>query len=423
MPPTLRVFFSAALCALAFAGPTAADPLLTDARLQAAGLTRFWDAQLPLKPHDSVKEGHLVDEALYIITEGGTIFAVQADVGLIRWAEKLTVEDFEVYRPAHLRRTDGRGPVVILTTTSVFVFDRFNGDLIRTFTPEFDLGSPPAGVDNLVFLGSADGRVYSLLLRGSQSSRPVSLWEVWTGGPVTAAPVLYADNRLLLASEGGRLFSCYASDKTFAWGFTTGGPIRGAPAVDESGVYVASADRSLYKVDRDSGTMIWRRRFPCQLVEGPVVTAHTVFQYCESDGLSAIDADAGVQKWRLPAGRALAAHAEGRDVVFTQNQRMLILNHDTGEVLHGFDIHFAAGAVTNTRNEAVYLLGRDGRILCARPVGVPYLRRQDVTAARDRLNLPPLDSTEAGQGVRTETSKASDAISSDPLRSRRDRQP
>jgi hypothetical protein len=102
---------------------------------------------------------------------------------------------------------------------------------------------------------------------------------------------------------------------------------------------------------------------------------------------------------------------------------MLILNHETGEVLHGFDIHFAAGTVTNTRNEAVYLLGRDGRILCARPVGVPYLRRQEVTAARDRLNLPPLNSANAGQDVRTEASRAPEPIRNDPLRSRRDRQP
>ncbi len=423
MVSRMKALCSMLVTVLACVGSAPADPLVSDATLQAAGFTRHWNAQLPIGPQDAIREGHLIDEALYIITEGGTLFALKADVGLIRWAEKLTAEDFTIYKPAHLRRADGAGPVVILTTGLVFVFDRFNGDLMQTFKPEFNLGSPPVGFGDIVFMGSLNGRVYSLLLTNPHGTRPLERWEVSAGGAVTAAPVLYSHDKLLFASHGGRLYSCYAWDKTFDWRFTTGGPILGSPAVDESGVYVASTDRSLYKVNADTGTMIWRRRFPCQLIEGPVVAAHTVYQYCRSDGLSAIDTDSSEQRWHVPTGRAFVAHTRGRDVVFTRDRRVLVVDRDSGEVLHGIDADSVIATVTNVRDDAVYLLGRDGRVLCAKPVSVPYLRSQEVTAARQRLNLRPIGVAETARRAFIDASEGAEPVGDDPLRSRHDGQP
>lgn len=423
MALTLKDICWATLIAIGFARPIAAGPLIGEATLQAAGLTRHWSAELPLDPHDSIKEGYLIDEALYVITEGGTFFAMKADVGLIRWAEKLAAEDFRIYKPTHLRRADGAGSVVILTTSEGNVYDRFTGDLIQVFKPEFDLGSPPVGFDRTVLMGSANGRVYSLWLGDPATTRPVTRWEVSAGGPVTAAPVLYAHDKVLLASHAGRVFSCYAWDKTFDWHFAAGGPILESPAVDESGVYVASMDRSLYKLHRDSGTMIWRKRFPCELADGPVVAAHVVYQYCQSQGLTAIDADTGEQKWRLPTGRTFAAHASGRDVAFTKDRRVLVVDRDGGEVLHRLAVESAVGAVTNTHDDAVYLLGCDGRVLCIRPVGTPYLRRQEAIAAQQRLNLRPAGEGEAPRAALLDTSGESEPVGEDPLRSKHNGQP
>ena len=125
----------------------------------------------------------------------------------------------------------------------------------------------------------------------------------------------------------------------------------------------------------------------------------------------------------MPTGRAFVAHTRGRDVVFTRDRRVLVVDRDSGEVLHGIDADSVIATVTNVRDEAVYLLGRDGRVLCAKPVSVPYLRSQEVTAARQRLNLRPIGVAETARRAFIDASEVAEPVGDDPLRSRRDGQP
>ncbi|UCC29095.1 MAG: PQQ-like beta-propeller repeat protein [Phycisphaerales bacterium] len=400
-----------------------APPLIDDAKLQEAGMFRYWQASLPLPLGDSPDKAHLVDEVLYVVTDGGVLFALTANTGLVRWAAKLTEADHRIYSPAHIRTADGAGPVVIPTSTKVFIHDRFTGDIIRSFAPESAVGSPAVGYDDVLLVGGADGRFYSLRLNHPLAREPFKLWAVEVDGRVTAAPVLYAHNMLLFASQGGMVYSCRAADKTLNWVFRANGPITGDPAVDESGVYVAGLDRSLYRLHLSSGRMLWRVRFPQPLDEGPIVTAHTVYQYCPGHGLSAIDADTGREKWRSDNARAFLAHTRNGDIVFTGDHRLEVVDHDSGHVRHSIEAPADTRTVSNRNDDAVYLLGRDGRVLCARLDSVPYLRRQQVIAARQQLNRPPRDEAEAAREAREAGDAGADTSLSDPLRSRRDVRP
>ncbi|MCH9020431.1 MAG: hypothetical protein IIA73_08715 [Proteobacteria bacterium] len=62
---------------------------------------------------------------------------------------------------------------------------------------------------------------------------------------------------------------------------------------------------------------------------------------------------------------------------------------ETGEVRHTIDVPEAVATVVNVRDDAVYVLGSDGRVFCARIDPVPYLRRQQVIAVHARRNRPP----------------------------------
>ena len=275
---------------------------------------------------------------------------------------------------------------------------------------------------NTLFAGSSNGRFYSLALSRQRAGRVVTLWEVEAGGPVTATPVLYGGNKLLFASQNGVVFSCIAVGKGFDWAFRTKGSILGDPVVDESGVYVASLDRSLYKIHRGIGREIWRTRFPSPLPDGPIVTAHTVYQFCPDHGLFAVDAANGEEKWVSESARSFVAHSGDRDVLFTRDRRLEVVGHETGDVLQSIDAAPAVVAVSNAQDDAMYLLARDGRVLCARMESAPYLRLQQVQAARERLNLPPLDEAAMAQQGTQDRDDQEDR-SGDPLRSRRDRAP
>ena len=399
--------------------PPAGDPFLIDRdTLRAAGLSPYWQAKLPLGAKDTIKEAHLVDEILYVVTDGGSVFSLQTDVGLLRWGAKLTERDYTIYRPTHLLRADGPGPVVITTTTQTFVYDRYSGHLLQSFTPTFPVGCGAVGYDNTVFLGGSDGRFYSLLLAHPRITRPYRRWEVIAGGPVTASPLLQRNGNLLFASQNGVMFSCSAIDRTFGWAFATGGAILGDPAVDESGVYVASFDRSLYKLHSGIGELLWRVRFPHPLVEGPIVQAHTVYQYCQDYGVTAIDTDTGEERWHVTTARIFAARSRDRTILFTNDRRLLVVDQDSGEIKQSIPADPAFTVVSNPHDDAVYLLDRAGRVLCARMDSVPYLRIQEAIAARRQLNRPP-HQTARLEGLTWQVVEE-DPTLSDPFRSRRD---
>ena len=125
---------------------------------------------------------------------------------------------------------------------------------LERFRPQFPAGSSAVAYNNSLLIGSSNGKFYSLLFNHPRLKEPIKRWEVLAGGPVTAAPLLYDRGWLLFASQTGRIFSCGASDKRLNWSYNTGGPILAGPTVDPTGVYVASMDRSLYKLHRTTGT-------------------------------------------------------------------------------------------------------------------------------------------------------------------------
>jgi outer membrane protein assembly factor BamB len=415
-----------ALAVLAGALSANAEPLIDDTSLEAAGMSRFWEAKLPLAAGDRLVEGHLIDEALYVITDNGTLFSVLADVGLIRWAKKLAEPDYKIYRPTHIRVAAGNGAAIVPTTSWIYVIDRFSGDLLKQFAPGFGAGSSAVAYEGLMFIGSAGGRFYCLLINDPRSVEPFKFWEVETGGPITASPVLFGRDTLIFASQTGTAYSCRAPDKALYWSFRTGGRITGTPAVDESGAYIASTDRSLYKVSHGSGRLLWRVRMPQPLEEGPIVVGQTLYQYCPHYGVVALDTESGTEKWRIPDGRAFVAHASRGDTIFTTDRRLVIADPETGEVRHSIAAPEVEATVPNPFHDAVVLLGEDGRVLCARLGKVPYLRRQQVIAARKRLNLPPIDEAAALKRAREESGAVGERearATADPLRSKFDRKP
>ncbi len=365
--------------------PAASGPV----SIEQGGFKVYWEARLPIGAGESLKDGYLVDEVLYVSTDGGAVFSLQAETGLLRWGQILTDAAFTVFAPSHVQTADGRGPVVIPTTNQVYVKDRYTGNDLVRFRADFPIGSAAVGFDGVLLMGSLNGRLYSLGWDAARKADPVKRWDVDTGGPIVAAPILYGQRNLLIASQSGSVFSCQADNKQLTWKYKVGGAILGNPAMDAGGVYVPSLDRSLYKINANTGSLLWQARFPDPLRFGPAVTDQTVYQFTPSRGITALDAMTGKEKWQRQEARQFAAHGAGEDVLFVQPDRLLVVDHESGKVLATVSVPPSRGAIVNTVNDAVYLLAQSGKVLCLRRDKVPYLRRQQVEMAQDTLNSAP----------------------------------
>lgn len=389
----LRAFVFVFLALSGVVAPRAAAQTLTslvsDADIERLGFRRQWEAHLPVPAGVNINNAYLVDEVLYVTTSDGALHSIEADLGLIRWVERITEPAFRIYRPSHVLTPDGKGPTVVLNTSGLLVLDCYNGGQLLQVNPGFPPGGAPLMLGNNYYAGSGDGRFYALSIVGCPKCRAYKKWEVAVGGPVTANPLLYEGDKLLFASEAGSVYSCFAADKTLLWSYRTGGGIIGNPALDAGGVYVASLDRTLYKLSLRGGRPIWRVRFDDPLQQGPAVVAHTVYQYSHARGVTALDADTGNRRWANEEASQFVAHSRAQDVLYSKDRRLLIVDHESGEPAGAIGMPHAIGAVTNTVNDAVYVLGTQGRVLCLRIDDVPYLRRQQVQAARSQLNQPP----------------------------------
>lgn len=419
---TAKRMFLSALCACMPAGMGFAQstPLAKSSgplTIEQGGFNVYWEARVPASAGDALINGFLRDDAVYVVTDGGAIFSLHAETGLLRWGEILTEPAFTVFAPSHVQTADGKGPVVIPTTNQTYIKDRYSGKDIIRFKPDFPPGTPAAGFDGVVLMGSSNGRVYALGWDAGRPADPIKRWEVDTGGPVSASPILYPLKNAVLASQSGWVFACQAGNKTLHWKFKVGGPVFGDPVVDASGVYVASIDRSLYKLHSHNGSVLWRERFPDPLRAGPAVVAQTVYQYAPSQGIRALDAITGTEKWLRREARQFVAHSATGDVLLSGSDRLLIVDHDGGKVLSTVAVPPVTQAVTNTVNDSVYLLGQSGQVWCLRRDKVPYLRRQQVEIAQESLNSPP---PPPGKAFEPAPSPKPLPPREDPFRSRRD---
>ncbi len=404
---------------LVLTAPALCEPLVAQEDLEEAGFRLHWEANLPLESGDTVVAGYLRDEVLYVVSDFGRLFAVTRKSGLIRWAAEVTAPDYTIYPPTHVVTVDGTGAVVVPTATETFVYDRYSGRRLRRFQPGYTTAGPAVAVDDVILSGATANRFYATRVDLQQNLAPRQLWEVATDGAVTAQPLLFDRDYVLFASRAGTVFACRTIDKKLRFRSKVGGSIIGDPALDASGVYIASTDRSLYKIDLDDGHIIWRVRFETPLETGPVVVAHAVLQASDCAGVTAVEADTGKVRWRVPEARAFASHSKAGDVLFSNRQELLVADHETGDVYFQVPTTDVVDVTPNTSSDTVFLLGRHGTIDALRIGDIPFLKRQQIMAARRKLNQRPVREDAASKRTAKPKPKR-DPRADDPLRSKRD---
>lgn len=362
------------------------DGLVSLEALRAAGMQRHWATELPLPPGEEAEAAYLVDEHLYVVSEYGSVAAFHAPTGLPLWARNLNQGRFRILPPSHLIVSDGVGPVVFVSARNVFVLDRMTGQPLAKFALPFAYGSSAVGDERMLYLGSADAHLYALRWDTAISNgRPIRIWRVRAGGPVRSRPA-YDGQFLFFASGGGQVFSCTAFDKVRRWSHSTGGAILGDPILHESGVYVASADRSVYRLGLDRGDVIWQRRLPTPLEATPIIAGRTLYQDCGDAGLYALDIDSGEVMWNRPDAERLVVRKADQAVVLSDDgESLMVLDNNTGQLLRSLAVHDAKIVVSNPQGDAIYMVSHRNRLVCIRPVEVPYLTLEIIAQARARL--------------------------------------
>jgi outer membrane protein assembly factor BamB len=364
-------FVLAAICPAALAQ----GDFLPPGPLEQAGLVKYWQLQLILEKGQRLEKAYLVDDYLYLGTQDGYVFALHAPTGLLRWLRPISRSGYPVRRPCHVGDR-----VIFVTPSDLQIYERRTGDPVVRHDLRFPAGTGPLSDGVRVFIGGLDRRLYAFDLRTLYID-----WEVLTEGAIRSTPVIQGE-LLFFANDQGSVYACVARNKVFRWRFTAYGPISADLVADDRGIFVACQDYSLYLIDPAYGNIRWRTRFSAALDEPPVLTTQNVYQYCPADGLCAVDATTiGPREdrilWKMPSGRAALTTHEDRVYILTQEDTLVAANAKDGTVMATVPANDLTLPMPAPGSSTVFLASPDGRIFCARPLGVPPLQESDLLAA------------------------------------------
>jgi outer membrane protein assembly factor BamB len=399
---------------LVLAAPSPAADLVPLEGLAAAELTRYWQVTLPLAKDEELIAIHQVDEHLYGVTDLAVVFAIDADTGLIRWAQQPALPEFRVFAPTHRVSPDGERQVVIGTGRDVRLFELRYGDARGRVPLPFAPSTPAVADAERVYIGSLNGRYYAYRIDDG-----VRIWQVRTRGPISSRPLLHGDE-LCIASQGGRVYAAGSRDKVQRWVTDLGAVIHGDLAVGGKLVYAAAEDRYVYAMDRALGTKRWRRQLPAVLIDGPILAGDTLYQLADDAGVAALDPARGEIRWSRAGTFQFLARGPSRVYLRDAAGQGVVLDNTTGQEL----ARFASGAVeltlANPHDETLFFADRIGVVMCVRRTGAPALargRRAVAAAARPQPGAATRPAV-AAAGTPPRVPNPVDAILADPLRSR-----
>lgn len=417
--------WSCAFVTVFFAPLASADAPIGSRDLDRLGYTKQWELQLDIG-RGAVKQAYLLDDTLYVVTDEGDVHAIQAGVGLSRWSQNLTSSVYPIYAPSHFFGAGDRPLVVFATGPRTVIIDRYAGDIVADMPLNKAIaGAAVADAENLYF-GSNDGHFYAMIWSDPRSSTAVFRWRVIAGGPVTASPVLVNEGKdVVFASQGGSVYNCTTGFKILNWSYATEGPIVCDFVAQPSGTYVASTDRSLYKLETASGALRWRARFHEPLQNAPVVSGETVLQPTAREGLVALNDDNGERLWNVADADGFLCRNLDQFVLSSGKTGLLVVDAESGEQQSSLTMTGSVIGVPNHEDDAVYLVTPRGSVMCAKPVGTPRLTPEDVALARRGLHKAVRSAPAEEPAVeKEEEHRRSDMVDmDDPLRSPSDRAP
>lgn len=133
------------------------------------------------------------------------------------------------------------------------------------------------------------------------------IWK-YEDGTLLEFPPVYAEGRLWLVNNDGRLTSLDPDTGKVLWQRRIGRLNASSPAYSRGFLYIVNLKPGqVMKVRAKTGKTVWRKRLPGRSESSPVVRGRTVYFGCENGQLFALDTRNGRTKWATFLGGAIKA--------------------------------------------------------------------------------------------------------------------
>ena len=122
--------------------------------------------------------------------------------------------------------------------------------ILWNYKTDNKVGSSPAVVNGVVYIGSNDGKLYAL-----NAITGVKLWDFKTEGGLSSPAVV--DGVVYIGSADKKVYAINAANGVKLWEFKTGNSVQSSPAVEKGVLYIGSNDGKVYALNARTGTQLW----------------------------------------------------------------------------------------------------------------------------------------------------------------------
>lgn len=377
-----------------------ADDVIPQGVVGAHGLVRMWSMQMEIDRSRSRVRGVVLDGGAMIVqTDAAVVQAFDAETGRPLWNAARVVGDPR--RPT-LSPAVNKRFVAVVNGTRLFVYNRYNGDLLWQTDIDGVPNCAPALVENRVLVPTISGLILAYRLKPVEKTEPkgkkaAQVVEMspdalrlvqerstplacQSSGAVAAAPVFLnsAEEEDLVAwpTDSGALLiaglsqSQFIVRRRFLAGSATVGGLAYRPgegkASDPGLVYVVSREGLVHAVNERTGQSVWEFPVAEPVVEPPVVVGPNLYVAVQLGGMFCLDAKTGVQRWAAPMVTQFVSAGRDRIYAVDKLQRLVVLDPRTGSRLDSLDVHASPLRLANPQSDRIYLVSQQGLIQCLR---------------------------------------------------------
>ena len=351
---TLLVFLCIACPGLAEPAPA---PLVSSDLLSKAGLQTQWQITLPVKEKETVDRLFVFDKYLCVLTDKNYFFCIDRDKGLVQFGLALSVSGLPICRPCFYENNFYflvGNQLLIIDPAARAVIKKKNFDTIGS-----GYGCGMAKNSQYLYLAGANNRLYAILL-DDDILRFTATAD--NNSPINS--VLATDNIIIFGTDRGNVVAMETDQAVKVWQYDLSGPLSAALVMDENFVYAAGLDTKCCKLNAFTGLPAWPAPFYAgePLKTAPVIGKTVVYLPAGGNGLYALDKQAGKELWNLPRGIAALCESKTNSYVLSAPGILSIMDNTEGKELMSLNFSRVSRWAVNMTDSRIYVADERGAI-------------------------------------------------------------
>ncbi len=318
---------------------------------------------LQLQGSDATVEQQVIpDITLYVTGSRGTVHALDAETGAVRWITSVGQSDYRTtptaFNDQFLAVVNGQRLYVLKAEDGTLFGER----RIVGGTP----AAGPAMMGATVFVPTLSGRLIAYAFGPEDNP-----WaeRFYARGTVRFPPTVVGD-RVLWPTDQGVVSSVIAGKQSVYYRVQFHDAIAGPLVYSPPGnILLVTASGYLYSFDIKTGAVAWRFSTGDEMAEPASVVGDTVYLMSRRAGMHAVSTADGSTKWWSPTARRFVAATRQRVYTTTTTGLVLVLDAATGNLVSRIPVDPTDQVFINNQTDRIYVGTNTGIIQCFRERG------------------------------------------------------